>query len=140
MSPGGAVEPAGTADGVGTGGGTELNKESLGLGVAGGAELDHESLGLGMAGGTELDGGVEGVAVALEVALEVVLGVELGVVAAVAGVVPRCVAGWCAVRGARVALGLARLTLLSGSAGAAAVGGDVGAGAATLTAARDVPA
>ena len=78
-------------------GGTELDGGSLGLGVAGGTELDGGSLGLGVAGGTELDGSAEGVAVGL--------GVALTVVTAVGVVVPRCVAGWSAGRGSRVALG-----------------------------------
>ena len=99
--------------------------------MAGGTELDGGLLGLGVAGGTELDGSVEGVACGK-------LGVALTVVTAVGGVVPRCVAVWCAGRGARVALGEAWLTLLSGSAGAAAAAGDVGARAVTLTAAGDV--
>ena len=103
-------------------GGTDHGGGSLGPGVAGGTELDGGSLGLGVAGGTELDGGSEGVAVGL--------GVVLTIVTAAGGVVPRCVAVWCAGRGALVALGEAWLMLLSGSAGAAAAAaaaGDVGA-------------
>ncbi len=114
-------------------GGTDHGGGSLGPGVAGGTELDGGSLGPGVAGGTELDGGSVGVAVGL--------GVALTVVTAAGVVVPPCVAVGSAGRGARVALGEARPTLLSGSAGtAAAAAGDVCAWAVTGTAARDVPA
>ena len=133
---GGANQPSGEADGVG----------------AGGAGDDGGSLGLGVAEGTELDGGPGVVAVELGIALAVALArdgcrdwLRRDGVGRLSGRLSRASSGpvWRVVGGrdARMALGPARLTSLSGSAGAAAAAADdVCTRAGTLTAARDVPA